>query len=284
MADEKNQDTPEVELTAEQVVPAPLLQRLKNKEFKSAEQAQEAITEYYMGIAKNKGYAIEKDVQIGTHNSLKKEFRERLSEIGETIDLPETATTKEWIKATAEKIAAIKKLPAKDQPEDVKKYISDLEQTKKALEASAQKEKEYIQKLQEKDTEVSQKIEAVTKSFFVKDAMQKAFGQIKSSLLPSIESDVVETLFDKQYSIDVSVENGAVKGYTIREKDGSQAMKKPNEFFADLPDALRFIASKKGLVISQPAQKETAPKHNGSNPTDKKVGGLKSNIHVPKGV
>lgn len=284
MADEKEQSPNEIELTAEQVVPAPLLQRLKNKEFKSAEQAQEAITEYYMGIAKNKGYAIEKDVQIGTHNSIKKTIKESLSEIGETIDLPETATTKDWIKATAEKIAAIKKLPTKDQPDDVKKYISDLEQTKKALEASAQKEKEYIQKLQEKETEVSQKIEAVTKNFFVKDAMQKAFAQIKSSLLPSIESDVVETLFDKQYSIDVAVENGAVKGYTIREKDGSQAMKKPNEFFTDLPDALLFIASKKGLIISQPAQKETAPKHNNSGQPEKKVGGLKSTISIPKGV
>lgn len=280
--DEKNAN--EIELTAEQVVPAPLLQRLKNKEFKSAEQAQEAVTEYYMGIAKNKGYGIEKDIQIGTHNSLKKELKERLAEIGESLDLPETATTKEMIKATAEKMAAIKKLPAKDQPDDVKKYISDLEQTKKALEASAQKENEYIQKLQEKDTEVSQKIEAVTKNFFVKDAMQKAFGQIKPSLLPTIESDVVETLFDKQYSIDVAVENGAVKGYTIREKDGSQAMKKPNEFFTDLPDALLFIASKKGLIISQPAQKEAAPKHNNSGQPEKKVGGLKSNISIPKGV
>ncbi len=284
MADEKEQSPNEIELTAEQVVPAPLLQRLKNKEFKSAEQAQEAITEYYMGIAKNKGYGIEKDIQIGTHNSLKKELKERLAEIGESLDLPETATTKEMIKATTEKMAAIKKMPAKDQPDDVKKILADLEQTKKALEASAQKEKEYIQKLQEKDTEVSQKIEAVTKNFFVKDAMQKAFGQIKSSLLPTIEADVVETLFDKQYSIDVAVENGAVKGYTIREKDGSQAMKKPNEFFTDLPDALLFIASKKGLIISQPAQKETAPKHNNSGQPDKKVGGLKSNISIPKGV
>lgn len=279
MADEKEQspnDKPEVvQLDIEKVLPEQVVKELKSGKFKTTEEANKYLKSHYFELAKNEGYAPIKDTQIGTHKAAQNSLKEALAAADEILDLPETAQTKDYFLAVADKIKQLKITPKSGLSEEEKKQLADLQQTQKMLKEAQKAVAEKDKLLQEKDNEYKTKFENTIKDSFANSAFEKAFAETAASRLPDVKLRSVKNAFKEDYILDIALnQDGAATGYTIRNKsDNSKATKPDNSFYENLNDLLVHIYKEEAWAISQPVQKQQGGGGNNQPNPDNKAAG-----------
>lgn len=284
--DENKVEKPSFDMV--KLVPTPILEKYNKGAYKTEEEAIADLNNHYQSIAKNNGYGLVKETQIGTHNSIKNNLKQAAADAGEPIELPETAETKDYINALSTKIKTLKEamssIAKKDLTEEAKQALKDLEQTKAALEKSKQEEAKLLKLIGDKEVEGNIKLENAVKGFHTQKLLDEALSKTASSRIPTIGAKTIRTMFKEDYEIDVQLENGEAKGYVIRDKTGKQAEKKANEFFSNIEDVLLHIYKQEGYLVNQPAQKESTGAQGKQGEGEKPANPLFSTISVPKGV